>query len=79
LSRSVFEERPAVYDSLTNLALSTNPQTAFKFASGTIERLSDTRIATLFSFLLAQPYASANLCFASRAGKVSEIAVDLNA
>jgi hypothetical protein len=37
-----------VYSSLTDLALSTNSQTAYKFASSAIERLSDPRITAIF-------------------------------
>lgn len=44
------EEQPLslVYDNLTDLALSTNPQTAYKFASNATERLSDPKITALF-------------------------------
>lgn len=37
-----------VYDSLTDLALSTNPQTAYKFASSAIERLTSPTTTALF-------------------------------
>jgi len=37
-----------VYDNLTDLALSTNSQTTYQFASNAIERLSDTRITAVF-------------------------------
>ncbi|MCJ7560906.1 hypothetical protein MUO79_09885, partial [Candidatus Bathyarchaeota archaeon] len=37
-----------VYDSLTDLALSTNSQTTYQFASSAIERLSVTRITAVF-------------------------------
>ncbi len=37
-----------VYDSLTDLALSTDLQTAYKFASSATERLSDPKITAIF-------------------------------
>ena len=37
-----------IYDSLTDLALSTNSQAAYKFASSAIERLSDPKITAIF-------------------------------
>ncbi len=37
-----------IYDSLTELVLSTSPQIAYKFASSTIERLSDLRVTAIF-------------------------------
>lgn len=37
-----------VYDSLTDLALSTDPETAYRFASSMIERLSGTGITAIF-------------------------------
>jgi len=43
-----------VYDNLTDLALSTNPQTAYKFASNAIERLSDSKTTAI---LLLNPAA----------------------
>jgi DNA-binding response OmpR family regulator len=37
-----------VYDSLTDLSISTNPQTAYKFASSAIEHLSDPEATAVF-------------------------------
>ena len=37
-----------VYDNLTDLALSTNPQTAYKFTSSAVERFASTAITALF-------------------------------
>jgi CheY-like chemotaxis protein len=37
-----------IYDNLTDLALSTNPQTSYKFASSCIGRLFDPRITAIF-------------------------------
>jgi PAS domain-containing protein len=37
-----------IYDNLTDLALSTNSQTAYKFASSAMERLSDPRVTAIF-------------------------------
>jgi hypothetical protein len=49
----ILEKRSAqplnlIYDSLTDLALSTNSQTAYNFASSAIEQLSDPRITAIF-------------------------------
>ena len=44
------QERPLnmVYDSLTDLMLSTDPRTAYKFTLNALEQLSDTKITAIF-------------------------------
>lgn len=48
LERHSGQSLSLVYDSLTDLALSTNPQTSYKFASSAIQRLSDPKITAIF-------------------------------